>query len=134
MPGIVEVIRRHHPDVQAVYLFGTYGTQDEWPDSDVDVAVLLPAPSAKKVGSLALGACASELGSLLGKQLDLINLRCADTVFQSEVLNTAREIYVGDRKAAAEFTLLIMSLYQKLTEERAGIVRQIMRTGRVYDV
>jgi len=132
--AIVEVVCRHYPDVQAVYLFGTYGSQDEWPDSDVDIALLLPVPSAKRAGGLAIGACWGELGSVLGKDIDLINLRRVDTVFQNEILNTARELFVGNRKAADEFSLLVMSLYQKLSEERAEIVQEIMRTGRVYDV
>jgi predicted nucleotidyltransferase len=131
---IVEVVRGHYPDVQAVYLFGTHGTPHERPDSDVDIALLLPVPSAKKAGSLAMSACGSELTSVLGKDVDLVNLRRVDTVFQNEILTTAKELFVGDRNAAGEFHLLVMSLYQKLTEERAEIVREIMRTGRVYDV
>lgn len=134
MNAIVEVVCRHHPDVQAVYLFGTYCTRDEGPDSDVDIALLLPVPSSKKARSLAMGACWGELASVLGKDVDLVNLRRVDTVFQNEILNTARELFVGNRNAADEFSLLVMSLYQKLTEERAEIVQEIMRTGRVYDV
>jgi predicted nucleotidyltransferase len=134
MNAIVGIIRRHHPDVQAVYLFGTHGTRDEWPDSDVDIALLLPVASAMKAGSLAMGECGSELRSLLGREVDLVNLRRVDTVFQNEILNTARELFVGYRKVADEFSLLIMSLYQKLTEERAEIVREIVLSGRVYDV
>jgi len=132
--AIVEVVCRHYPDVQAVYLFGTYCTRDEGPDSDVDIALLLPVPSSKMARSLAMGACWGELASVLGKDVDLVNLRRVDTVFQNEILNTARELFVGNRNAADEFSLLVMSLYQKLTEERAEIVQEIMRTGRVYDV
>jgi predicted nucleotidyltransferase len=27
--------------IPAIYLFGSYGTEQEWPESDVDIAVLL---------------------------------------------------------------------------------------------
>ena len=81
-----------------------------------------------------MGDCQGELGVLLGRDVDLINLRRADTVFQNEILNTARELFVFDRNSADEFSLLVMSLYQKLTAERAEIVREIERTGRVYNV
>lgn len=81
-----------------------------------------------------MGTCWGELASVLAKDIDLVNLRRVDTVFQNVILNTARELFVGNRNAADEFRLLVMSLYQKLTEERAEIVREIMRTGRVYDV
>ena len=38
--GIIETVLRHYPDVAAVYLFGAAGTEDEWSDSDVDIALL----------------------------------------------------------------------------------------------
>lgn len=63
MKDIVEVIHRHYPDVQAAYLFGTHGTPNELPDSDVDIALLLPVLSAKKAGSIAMSACGGELAS-----------------------------------------------------------------------
>jgi hypothetical protein len=66
----------------------------------VDIALLLPVPSAKKAGSLAMGVCRGELGSLLGKEVDLVNLRLMDTVFQNEILHSAREFFAGNRNAA----------------------------------
>jgi len=45
---IVPTILRRYPDTQAVYLFGSWGTGDEWAHSDVDIAVLLPVRTAKK--------------------------------------------------------------------------------------
>ena len=92
-----------YPDIQAVYLFGTYGTEYQRPGSDVDIALLLPAASARKAGSLAMGECQWELGTLLGAEVDLINLRRVDTVFQNEILATARELFVAERNAADEF-------------------------------
>ena len=44
---IVRIVLEHYPEAQATYLFGTYGTVDEWPDSDVDIAVLLPPEQAR---------------------------------------------------------------------------------------
>ena len=44
---IVRTVLRHYPDTQAIYLFGSYGTENEWPDSDVDIALLLPPEQAK---------------------------------------------------------------------------------------
>ena len=44
---ILKTIVRHYPDTQAIYLFGTYGTGNAWPDSDVDIALLLPPKTSK---------------------------------------------------------------------------------------
>ena len=35
--AIIHTVFRHYADTQAIYLFGSYGTDDEWPDSDVDI-------------------------------------------------------------------------------------------------
>ena len=37
---IITAVLKHYPDVQAVYLFGSYGTDEQWSDSDVDIALL----------------------------------------------------------------------------------------------
>ena len=46
--AIVQTILRRYPETQAVYLFGSWGTGDEWAHSDVDIAVLLPVRTEKK--------------------------------------------------------------------------------------
>ena len=45
---IVRTILGYYPSTQAIYLFGTYGMADEWPESDVDIAVLLPPEDANQ--------------------------------------------------------------------------------------
>ncbi len=39
---INKLILNHFPNIQAIYLFGSYGTEDEWFNSDIDIALLLP--------------------------------------------------------------------------------------------
>ena len=86
-------IRTHYPNVQAVYLFGSYGTEQQWPDSDADIALLLPADEAKRAGNLAMTDLHAALGRLLGKEVDLINLRQVSTVFQKEIIMAERRIF-----------------------------------------
>ena len=131
---IVRTILEHYPAVQAVYLFGTYGTEDEWPDSDVDIAVLLPPEEAKRVGHMALSDAHMALARLLGKDVDLVNLRQVSTVFQKEIVMADRRIYCASGYAADEFEMLILSLYQKLNEERAEVLAEGLRSGRFYNV
>ena len=132
-PRLVESLSRHYPDLQAVYVFGTYGTEDERPESDADIALLLPAQSAKCAGNLAPGPCAGELCSLLGREVDLINLRLVDTVFQFEIIRTGRVVFEGNDGERESFELLAIAKYQKLNEERSGIIEEILRSGRVFD-
>jgi predicted nucleotidyltransferase len=84
---MIQTVLAHFPYVQAVYLFGSYGTEDEWPTSDVDIALLLPPEEAKQVGSLVLSDLPLELERLLHKDVDLINVREVSTVFQIDVAN-----------------------------------------------
>ncbi len=132
--AIIEPVLRHYPDTQAIYFFGTYGTEEEWPDSDVDIALLLPPRQARASRMLAMSPLCAELGSLLKKPMDLINLREVSTVFQKEIIAANRRIYTGDAYAADEFEMLVFSFYQKLSEERAEILAEGLRSGSFYNV
>jgi len=123
----IEIITRHEPDIQAVYLFGPHGTIDERPDSDVDLAVLLPPG---RDGSLAASPLSSELSELLGKEVDLINLRTVNTVLQKEIVMADRRIHVADLYAADEFEMMVVSECQKLNEERREIIEAAVEEGR----
>ena len=128
---IVSTTIKHYPAVQAIYLFGTYGTADVWPDSDLDIAVLLTPQQAKAAGPLALSDLRFELERLIKREVDLINLRCVPTVLQKEVIAADRRIYHGDGYTADEFEMLTLSYYQKLNEERAEIIEDALATGRL---
>ena len=49
---IIRIILKHHPDTEAVYIFGTFDTPNQREESDMDIAILLPPVEAKQVGSL----------------------------------------------------------------------------------
>ena len=54
---IIRTVLAHYPDTQGIYLFGSYATLDEGPQSDVDLALLLPPRPAKSGTDLALSQC-----------------------------------------------------------------------------
>ena len=134
MNTIVRIVLGFYPAVQAIYLFGGYGTADERPDSDVDVALLFPPGQSDSVGALALSPCADELSRVLGRDVDLINLRQANTVFQSEIIHTGRILYSADENAVDLFEMTVMSSYQKLNEERSDILQEVYRSGRILNI
>ncbi len=131
---IISTVLQHYPDTQAIYLFGSCGTENEWPDSDVDIALLLSPLQAKEIGFLALSDLYFQLECLLRKPVDLINLRQVSTVFQKEIIGANRRIYTADQHAAEEFEMLTISFYQQLNQERREILEQFWRTGRAYTV
>ncbi|WP_022947963.1 type VII toxin-antitoxin system MntA family adenylyltransferase antitoxin [Methylohalobius crimeensis] len=131
---IVRTVLTAFPATQAIYLFGSWGTENEWPDSDVDIAVLLPPETAQKAGSLTLSELRYALERLLDRNVDLINLRRVSTVFQKEIVMADRRIFCGNRYAADEFEMLVLSLYQKLNQERAEVLADGLRSGRFYQL
>ena len=131
---IIETILDHYPNVQGIYLYGTFGTEDEWPNSDVDIALLLPPAEAKQAGSLMMSNLYSALVTRLRKDIDLVNLRQVSTVLQKEVVAADRRIFCADEYAADEFEMLTLSFYQKLNEERAEILAEGLKSGRFYNV
>jgi predicted nucleotidyltransferase len=130
---IVQDVLAYYPMVQGIYLFGSHGTADERPDSDVDIALLLPPDEAKRAGHLALSDLHLQLSTTLGRNVDLLNARLVSTVFQKAII-FGELIYCADRYAVDEFEMLTLSYYQKLNEERAEIVAEFRRTGRAYPV
>lgn len=128
---IIQAVLRHYPEVQAIYLFGGYGTPEERTESDLDLALLLPTEQATTTGSLARTDLRFELETSLGREADLINLRRVNTVFQHEIIQEGRIIFRANEFDVDTFEMLVMSFYQKLNEERAGILQEILESGRV---
>lgn len=131
---IIQTVLTHYPNVQGVYLFGSFMTEDEWPDSDVDIALLLPPLEAKQASNLTGTDCVLELASALGKKVDLLNARMVSTVFQKEIVTNGRRLHCADRYAVDEFEMLTLSYYQKLNEERGAIIAAALADGRFYDI
>ena len=120
--------------MQGIYVFGSHDTEDEWPDSDIDIALLLPPRQSKETGLPAQSSCRAVLADYMRKDVDLLNLRQVSTVFQKEIIATGRLIYCGNTYAVDEFEMLVISYYQKLNHERREILDAFMKTGRAYRV
>lgn len=135
LPAIAHPILAAYPDVQAIYLYGTWGTADQRPDSDLDVAVLLPPETARTVAPSAWHGLAVEV-ALVAKveRADLVNVRTASVILRKEVVAADRCIYCAAENAAAEFEMLTLSMYQKFNDERRRIVESGLSSGRFYDV
>lgn len=131
---IITTVLRYYPSVQGIYLFGSYGTEQEWPDSDIDIALLLPPARAKQEKNLLMSQCRFDLEDIFQKDVDLLNARLVSTVCQREIIAGGRVIYNADPYAVDEFEMLVISYYQKLNEERRDILESFHRTGRAYAV
>lgn len=129
---LIKTVLNDYSDTQAIYLFGSWDTENEWPTSDVDIAVLLPPEQAKTVKFWNWNDLAMRLSEIVNKKVDLLNVRQVSTVFQKEVVMADRRIYTGNEYAADEFEMLTLSFYQKLNAERAEILAAGLSSGRFY--
>ncbi len=130
---LVKLILDAWPETQAIYLFGSWGTEYERPESDLDVAILLPPKQAKGTGSLLFSELHQMLQVAFKRDVDLINLRLAPTVLQKEIIMSGRRLLQAPGTIADEFEMLVLSLYQKLNEERAAILNEGLRSGKFYN-
>lgn len=131
--AIIQIVLAHYPIVQAIYLFGSYAVHQEFPNSDIDIALLLPPDQARQEKNILFSNCRFDMQNALSRDIDLLNARHVSTVFQKEIIGGIR-IYCADRYAADEFEMLVISYYQKLNEERREILDAFYRTGRAYAV
>ena len=115
-----------------MYQFGSYGTEYERADSDVDIAILLPAFERTSPAELIMGECRSELEESLEKSVDFVDIRSASTVFQKEIVTTGEKLWCANPIETELFELFVWSSYQKLNDERAAIIAQATQTGRFY--
>ncbi len=131
----VDSILKAYPKTQAIYIYGTWGTEYQRQDSDLDIAVLLPNTTARDIDYSTWGHLSVEVASAAKvDRIDLVNLRTAPVILRKEIIAADRRIYCADENAADEFEMLTLSFYQKLNEERREIVESGLNTGRFYDV
>jgi len=94
----------------AAYLFGSYGTPDQTPLSDIDLALVFRGgclPSFKEELAL-LGDVQDTLGE---EDVSLVFLDRAPSPFQYQVLSTGRRIYCADEAALADFVQKVLKIH-----------------------
>ena len=123
----IALIRGELPDVQAIYLFGSQASGEASAESDVDLAVL----SQRKIDPIARWQLGERLAVLLGRDVDLVDLRSASAVLRVQVLDGGRLLDEQDGLGRAEFEMYALSDYARLNEERKGILADVKARGCV---
>lgn len=121
-------LRSSIPDLIAVYLFGSWARGDANRESDFDIAMLARDPIASSLRF----DLERRLEEKLRQSVDLIDLRRASAVFRVQVLQDASLLLDADPTRRAEFECFALADYARLNEERAGILEDVRRTGRVH--
>ncbi|MGM0472116.1 MAG: type VII toxin-antitoxin system MntA family adenylyltransferase antitoxin [Bacillota bacterium] len=106
-----------------IYLFGSVAQDKERPTSDIDLAFLADTT----IDHYHLFLLANKLADKLQREVDLIDLQQASTVFKAQIIQ-GELIYVNDQQLKQEFELQVLRQYAKLNEERAEIINK--KSGR----
>ncbi len=69
---------------------------------------------------------------MLLRDVDLIDLRRADTVTQAQVVSSGELLLQQNPGLIAQFETDVLSMYAQLNLERQGIIADIVQRGNVY--
>lgn len=115
---LAKKITEKYQDVIAIYLFGSFGTEYENANSDVDLALSFETSP----DSVELWNFAQELAVAINRDVELIDLKKATTVFQFEVIRLGKRIYCRDESLADGLETLWISMYLRFNEERKDLL------------
>ncbi|MDR4950438.1 type VII toxin-antitoxin system MntA family adenylyltransferase antitoxin [Neobacillus cucumis] len=113
-----------------IVLFGSMAKGTFHSESDIDIAYL---SDNKDLDKYEIFMLSQVLAANLGRDVDLIDLNQASTVFQAQVIHTGKVIYCTDEQKKALYELKALKMYTKLNEERFPILKRIDESGSVYE-
>ena len=113
-----------------ITLFGSTVKGNVHQNSDIDIAFLSDGivPDQYEIFLFA-----QDLASKLKRDVDLIDLNQASTVFQAQIVSTGKVIYCTDEQKRSQFELKTLKMYAKLNEERSPILKNIEESGSIYE-
>ena len=95
---IIDICKKEK-NILTVYIFGSYGTNYQRKDSDLDLAILFDeSPEVMRQMELA-----GKFELKLGIEVDLINLNKADIILKHDVITKGEKIYSLDDIRTADF-------------------------------
>jgi len=110
----------------ALYLFGSEAEGRARPDSDIDLAFLADLAVAPEV----VFDTAQALASVLGRDVDLVDLATASTVLRAQVIGNGRLLHESDPLRVGEFEMYVLSDYARLNEERKPVLEAFLERYR----
>ena len=118
------------PDALAIYVYGSFARGEQWPSSDLDIAVLMP-PERRISDVLQL---ISHFAQSVHREIDLVDLRQAGDVLRREVLESGQALYQSDPQRVLAWEASALTRYGHYREEVRGILEDFRRTGIGYGV
>ena len=115
-------------DTDFIILFGSFAKGNEREDSDIDLAYF----SKKQLSSYERFILAGQLAVISGCEVDLVDIKRIDTVFNMQIFAYGVPIYMADKNEYIRQQMRAYSMYVTLNEQRASIIESIKGRGSVY--
>ncbi|WP_294378780.1 type VII toxin-antitoxin system MntA family adenylyltransferase antitoxin [uncultured Clostridium sp.] len=122
------IIENFHPI--AIYLFGSASRGELRKDSDIDLGFLTDYNAS--VDEYFKFIKAQELADIFKRDVDLIHINSASTVFKIQITYYGRLIYCNNNYKRELFELYALREYTTLNEQRKEIIDSIKERGTVY--
>lgn len=103
-----------------IWLFGSAVRETLNPESDIDLAFF----SDGDFDGYQVFMVAQELASMIGKEIDLIDLKKASTVMKAQIIGKGKLIYQQDNRQRMIFEMKAFKEYALLNEERQPILER----------
>jgi len=103
-----------------IYIFGSMITNRVRNDSDIDIAIL----TDKQIDEYQLYMISQQLADDLKREVDIVDLKRASTVFKAEILRNGKLIYNSDNQEKMHFQLGVLRDYVFLNERRREIINK----------
>ncbi|MBH0171451.1 nucleotidyltransferase domain-containing protein [Fictibacillus sp. 18YEL24] len=112
-----------------IIVFGSTAKGIDRVDSDLDIAYL----SDHKIEKYDRFILGQELATLINKDVDLVDLKQASTVFAAQIIQSGKTILCKDNKRRMGFEMKTLKMYAKLNEEREIVIKRIEESGSIYE-
>lgn len=110
------------------WTYPSVSKEEETEESDLDLAILLDKPA----DTIKLWDLAQKIATRIQREVDLIDLLAATTVFCFQIISTAKRIDNQNLQSCDSFEDLSYSMYLRLNEQRKEILDEIKNRGRIY--
>lgn len=119
---VVDFLMKALPNTNLVYLFGSRVDDSHSENSDWDIALL----SDNELDNVQRWEIAQALAAKLNTDVDLIDLYCASTVMQKQIIDTGVLLFERANEAA-KFDMKVLSMYARLEDSRAQLVEDFVK-------
>lgn len=111
-----------------IYIFGSAARNELREDSDIDIAYL----SDVALSNYEIFMLANDIADIVKREVDLIDLNKASTVFKAQIVGNGKVIYCSDDTKRMYFEMYAFKDYAMLNEERKEILDGIRKRGNIY--